>query len=1253
MMKNIKLVILITTLFVSFIGKDLKAQVKIAEWEDPNVVEVNRNKAHTHFISYHDLESSKTNNPRKSKHYRSLNGNWRFNLAKNPSLAPEDFYEEKVGVRTWDYMKVPGNWEFNGHDVPIYVNVPYEWTYTPKPPVVPKDYNPVGSYVKIVKLDGAFIKDKEVFINFGAVKSAMYLWVNGDFVGYSQGSKTPAEFNITEFVKKGNNKIAVQVYRWSDGSYLECQDFWRVSGIERDVFLHARPKAFIRDFFAHTNLTQDYKDGDFRLKVELETHAKDRNKYGLSVELLDQAGEVIYQNDRKVSFPGKDSIHELRFNKRIKTPLQWTAETPNLYKLRLTLKYKDQVLEVVSHDIGFRTAEVRNGQFLVNGKPVLIKGVNRHEHDPVTGHVISKKSMEQDILLMKQHNINTVRTSHYPNDPYWYELCNKFGLYVIDEANIESHGMGYAPERTLGNNALFMKSHLDRIERMVERDKNHPSIIMWSMGNEAGDGKNFKAAYDWIKERDFSRPVHYERALRGSNTDIYCPMYPSVKSIENYGKEGFGKPLIMCEYSHAMGNSNGNLQDYWDVIEKYDNLQGGSIWDWVDQGILQRHEDSTEYYAYGGDFGPEGTPSDGNFCINGLVGPARELHPAIYEVKKVYQNIDFIKGDEDGQFKVVNKNFFVDLSAYTIKWEIKSEGELISEGTLDKLEVLPQDTTVIKVKIPEIESFKDYYIHFRAELKEDMGVVKAGYIMATEQINLNYSRKHIPVDDTAHPEIKVIDSKKVLVVKAKKLQVVFDKSNGALTSLKYGKDRILTGDFLPNFWRAATDNDFGNNNTERMELWKKYSYEPVLEFVKHRPVNKSTVDVVAKYKMDDLDADLQVIYTIRGDGRIQVKEAFIPRSLGRAEYSYYTIDGDKTYLKSTEKEPLYLSGTFADNRILNELTYSVRLKFDKLEGRTALWNHELWAPKRLHLQMADKQLGFYLYGNEYFTSDYKFETDKWYDIYVTYHRFDKVLKLYVNGQLVETKNYEEATNIKINGLNYMFGFEDGERLFHGQVEDVKIFARALSAEEISDPEKLNKLGLVSHYSFNSKDGKKITNLKQKDRNNLQVRLNVVKFPDMARFGTRFQVNKEYDSLVYYGRGPWENYCDRNTASFVDVYQSNVSDQYYQYVRPQESGTKTDSRWFKLINEKGQGIKISTTDSFSFSAMDVSMETLDQEKKSDNHHMYDVVRDDFISVHVDMMQMGVGGDDSWGARPYKKYRIPYEAYRFTYWIELIK
>jgi len=861
-------------LFLSFfIFLNIYAQ-QLHDWENPDIVGINKNEPHTTLIPFPDERMALENNRFESPLFKILNGNWKFNWVERPDERPLNFYQTGFNDTDWETIAVPSNWEFQGYGVPIYVNQPYEWTRKPNPPEIPNDYNPVGSYRHRFNIPENW-NDKQVFIHFGAVKSAFYLWINGKMVGYSQDSKTPAEFNITDFITSGRNQLALEVYRWSDGSYLECQDFWRVSGIERDVYLYARPPVFIQDYFASTSLINDYSDGDFKLEVDIVNAGNNRVKeYRMLVKLLSADGKSTLATLTEYFTIGKDDRSKLSFEQVIKNPYKWTAETPNLYTLIISIYNDDGICEEsVSCKIGFRTTEVKDGQLLINGVPILIKGVNRHEHDPVTVHVVSEESMLEDIRLMKQFNINTVRTCHYPDDPRWYELCDQYGLYVIDEANIESHGMGYHPDKTLGNDPGFMTSHLARVEAMLDRDKNHPSIILWSMGNEAGDGVNFDTCYSWIKQRDPSRPIHYERAELRTNTDVYCPMYPGVDYLSRYASKPQERPLIMCEYAHAMGNSTGNLQEYWDVIESHPQLQGGSIWDWVDQGIMQTDEQGRVYFAYGGDFGPGETPSDSNFCINGLVLPDRTPHPALFEVKKVYQyfSIELIDA-ENGIISVKNKYDFLSATNFDIKWNLTGDGELIASGIIGQPDIEPQFTKIFNLGLPSVEPLPgvEYFLNFSVTARETSGMITAGYEVAAEQIPLPWKAEIKPVKDKASLEIIWSKDHKMLTVSGVAFYVRFDTLRGLMTSLEFNGKKFLTRGPAPNFWRAPIDNDFGNRMQKRCTVWKEASTLRVVKSFRAIRKAEGIVLVAVDFELGHDSMPYHMSYEIYGTGDIIV-----------------------------------------------------------------------------------------------------------------------------------------------------------------------------------------------------------------------------------------------------------------------------------------------------------------------------------------------------------------------------------------------
>ncbi|MCJ7627061.1 MAG: DUF4981 domain-containing protein, partial [Longimicrobiales bacterium] len=693
-----------------------------------------------------------------SEYFRLLNGDWRFHWVRSPGERPQDFYREDFDDSEWDWIPVPSNWEVQGYGVPIYLNHPYE--FEKNPPYIHHDYNPVGSYRTTFQVPADW-GDREVFLHFGAVKSAMYLWVNGRRVGYSQGSKLPAEFNVTEFVRPGENLLAVEVYRWSDGSYLECQDFWRISGIERDVYLWAAPKVHIRDFFVRAGLDDRYEKGLLDLAIDVINYAGESPEtVTVAARVVDpESGAVLTTPHLTLKTPARGQQQNGRIEIGVGDVRPWTAETPNLYDLYLTLTGEaGDTLEVLRQRIGFRTVEVKDGLLQVNGVPITIKGVNRHEHDPFTGHVMSEERMVEDIRLIKAANMNAVRTSHYPSDPRWYELADEYGLYLVGEANIESHGMGYRPDTTLGNNPGWELAHVDRMRRMVERDKNHPSVIIWSMGNEAGNGVNFYAAYEWTKGRDDTRPVQYERALQDWDTDIYVPMYAGFQHLEEYAQSDPERPLIMCEYAHAMGNSVGNFADYWEIIDRYPSLQGGFIWDWVDQGLFKVTEAGDSIWGYGGDFGPPGTPSDGNFLLNGLVQPDRKPNPHYYEVQRVYQWIDAELMDPDaGRVLLTNDYEFRSMEGLSLDWKVLEDGKSIQGGTVTLPSLAPQTSGPVQLPLSSFDHEPGSEYHLQLSIRQDQpfGILPGGSEVAFHEFPLIPGAGIPEVDGSELPAVAV------------------------------------------------------------------------------------------------------------------------------------------------------------------------------------------------------------------------------------------------------------------------------------------------------------------------------------------------------------------------------------------------------------------------------------------------------------------------------------------------------------------
>ena len=857
----------------------LKAQhISVPDWENPELTSFNTTKPHVTYVPFDTEAKAIKNKPEESSAFLSLNGKWKFKLSDNYTQVPSGFFQAGFNASSWALIDVPSTWEVQGYSYPIYTNSDYE--YSPKnpfPPHIPSVYNPVGTYLTEINFPETF-KGKNVFIHFGAVKSFFYIWLNGKYIGFSKDSKTPAEFDLTPYIKEGSNTVALQVFRWNDGSYLECQDMWRMSGINRDVFVYARPQTFVRDFFAKGNLKDNYTKGNLEIDVLFnKLTAEDSKKYKLQINLYDKNNTIKPVSTETVSLDqtaGKDSLH---YEKVISDIKKWTAEIPDLYILTLNLLDQNgKCIESLSNHIGFRTSEIKNGLLLINGVAVKLKGVNRHEFDPVKGHVISREMMLLDVKLMKQNNINAVRTCHYPNDPYWYELCDEYGLYVIDEANIESHGMGYDPDRTLGNNPVWKNAHIDRTRRMLERDKNHPSVIIWSLGNEAGNGCNFQATYTWIKTRDLSRPVQYERAGLEWNTDIYCPMYAKVKDILNYASKKQDRPLIECEYAHAMGNSTGNLIDYWDAIDNNEQLQGGFIWDWVDQGLQKFDSIGRKYWAFGGDFGPKDVPSDGNFCTNGLVFPDRVPHPGLSEVKKVYQYVKFNAIDlKKLSFRVTNRYAFIDLKNTVLNWEITENGINIAKGTFTTENMVPGTSHEYSVawKSPTSKPGRIYYINLYLVTTDDKPLLGKGYVLASEQFELLYSIAPALINSSTLPALTSSETDKNITIKGKSFAIQFDKLTGTISSFAFENQQLIEQGPLPNFRRAPLDNDVGSKMFVKCKPWFDASENRIVKSIVLNKSDEKAVKVTVIFSLPDAGSVLTSIYTVTGKGDILVENS--------------------------------------------------------------------------------------------------------------------------------------------------------------------------------------------------------------------------------------------------------------------------------------------------------------------------------------------------------------------------------------------
>ncbi|TWT98147.1 Beta-galactosidase [Botrimarina colliarenosi] len=830
-------------LFLALIVTALAAPVLAAnDWENPAVFRVNKLPPRATFYRFDTAEAARdatrVNGGRADSPYvQSLNGDWKFNYVGTPEERPMDFYQTDFDDSGWDTIPVPSNWELQGHGQPIYTNMVYPFDKNP-PMIAGRNGNPVGSYRTTFTVPEKWA-GRSVEVCFDAVESAFYLWCNGQKVGYSQDSRTPARFDLTPYLNKegGENVLAVQVFRWSDGSYLEDQDFWRLSGIFRDVYLEGVPETHLADFEVKTDLDDAYTDATLSVDVTAPGAA------GVRFELFDAAGASVATAKSAREAAAMDARQGLIFKKKdepasattklsakVKAPKLWSAETPNLYRLVIAIDDADgKTVEATALNVGFREVEIKDGVLLVNGKYIYLCGANRHEHHPTTGHSISRESMIEDILLMKRNNLNAVRTCHYPDCPEWYDLCDEYGLFLVDETNIESHGIGYGPE-SLAKQKEWGPAHLDRAINMVERDKNHPSIIIWSLGNEAGNGVNFMANYDWIKGRDASRPVQYEQAYyRDRNTDIRCPMYDGIDRMVEYatGKmEGVkaDRPLIQCEYAHAMGNSVGNLKEYWDAIRSHRLLQGGFIWDWVDQGLIKQADDpatgeTVEFFAYGGDFGDK--PNDRNFCCNGLIQPDRQPNPHLFEVKKVYQRIETTR--QDGVVTVKNGYDHQSLDAIEAAWSIEVDGEVVKRGVTDLPELAAGESGELRLPVvaPPALPGQEGMLTVRYRLKEDAPWAEAGHVVAWEQFPLETKAAEV-ADSEATDEATREESDESFTLSAGDTRVRVNRETGLVEHVEFDGDALIASPISPCYWRAPIDNDNGNQMPKRLGFWRSF-----------------------------------------------------------------------------------------------------------------------------------------------------------------------------------------------------------------------------------------------------------------------------------------------------------------------------------------------------------------------------------------------------------------------------------------------
>lgn len=893
LLKNSLLLVLLSCLcLTSALANDTAGQPEKPYWQDIQVISVNKEAPRSSFMTYGDRATALTARYENSPYYQLLNGTWKFYFVDSYRQLPAGITDPSTDTSNWADITVPGNWEVQGFGTAIYTNHGYEFKpRNPQPPLLP-EATPVGVYRRNFTIPDGW-DGRDIYLHIAGAKSGVYVYVNGREVGYNEDSKNPAEFLINPYLQSGKNVLTLKIFRWSTGSYLECQDFWRMSGIERDVFLWSQPRISVQDYRIVSTLDDTYRNGLFRLAIDLKNHSGQAKSVSIGYELLDAAGRTAAASEQTLTLK-PDGPTTATFQKELENVSTWSAEHPNLYKLLLTVKEDGRVTEVIPQNVGFRRIEIKpidqiagNGQpytvLLFNGQPIKLKGVNIHEHNPETGHYVTEELMRKDFELMKLNNINTVRLCHYPQDRRFYELCDEYGLYVYDEANIESHGMYYNLRKggTLGNNPEWLKPHMERTANMYERNKNHPSVTFWSLGNEAGNGYNFYQTYLYLKEKEeMNRPVNYERAQWEWNSDMYVPQYPSAKWLEEVGKTGSDRPVVPSEYSHAMGNSNGNLWDQWKAIYKYPNLQGGYIWDWVDQGLLVKDENGTPYYAYGGDFGKD-MPSDGNFLCNGIVGPDRTPHPAMAEVKYAHQNVGFEATDlANGKIKVTNRFYFTGLKDYAIRYAIRANGKTLRDGRLT-LDLAPQASQEISIPVAGLkpQTGTDYLIDFEVTTTRAEGCIPAGHVIAHDQFVL----PQMPADKDAYqaggPALSIDNEGNELKVTSSKVNFTFNKQSGILTSYRVNGTEYFNGGFgiQPNFWRAPNDNDYGSGNPKRLEIWEVSSRNfQVSSATAEMSGRNALVNIVYKLPAGN---EFFITYKIYPDGVMNVSTRFTPAHL--------------------------------------------------------------------------------------------------------------------------------------------------------------------------------------------------------------------------------------------------------------------------------------------------------------------------------------------------------------------------------------
>ena len=897
--------LLLTNIFLGIFSLVVTSAVadnaKKPYWQDVQVVAVNKEYPRSSFMTYDNREDALSGKFERSKFYRLLNGTWKFYFVDSYKDLPDNITDPSVSTDSWYDIQVPGNWEVQGHGVAIYTNHGYEFkARNPQPPILP-EATPVGVYRRDIDIPADW-DGRDIYLHLAGAKSGVYVYINGKEVGYSEDSKNPAEFLINPYVKPGKNVLTLKIFRWSTGSYLECQDFWRISGIERDVYIYSQPKVAIRDFRVTSTLDDTYKNGIFKLAMDIRNNTSQPSKdYVIGYKVLDPKTDKVIAAFEMNTAIGANQTIPLFEEVKIEVPnvKTWTSEHPNLYKLLMYIKDGDKFTEIVPFNVGFRRIEIKpieqkaaNGKpyvcLFINGQPLKLKGVNIHEHNPATGHYVTEELMRRDFELMKQHNLNSVRLCHYPQDRRFYELCDEYGLYVYDEANIESHGMYYDLRKggSLGNNPEWLKPHMDRTINMFERNKNYPSVTFWSLGNEAGNGYNFYQTYLWVKEADkniMARPVNYERAQWEWNSDMYVPQYPGASWLENTGKNGSDRPVAPSEYAHAMGNSTGNLWGQWQAIYKYPNLQGGYIWDWVDQGLLQKDKNGREYWAYGGDFGVN-APSDGNFLCNGLVNPDRGPHPAMAEVKYVHQNVGFEAIDAaSGKFRITNRFYFTNLKKYQIHYSVLSNNKTIKSGKVS-LDIAPQASKEFTVPVNGLKSQPgtEYFVNFSVTTVEPEPLIPAGYEIAYDQFQLP-----IQVEKRIYkangPALTTATSGDELTVSSSKVNFVFNKKSGLVTSYKVDGTEYFKDGFgiQPNFWRAPNDNDYGNGAPKRLQVWKQSSKNFHVTDVKMTTENK-VVSLKATYLL--AAGNLYVVtYRIYPSGIVNVSAQFTSTDMQAAE----------------------------------------------------------------------------------------------------------------------------------------------------------------------------------------------------------------------------------------------------------------------------------------------------------------------------------------------------------------------------------